>query len=94
MLFISNVFLHLYNRVLSTGIFPDIWIIATVAPLPKYNNPKDSSELSPVSLLPSSGKILEKLIQAQLSKFLNGTLFLSQHQHGLRKGLFQKYDFY
>ena len=32
------------------------------------------------------GKILEKLVHAQLSHFLEVTAFLSQFQHGFRKG--------
>ena len=86
MLCIPDVFLHLYNLVKESCIFPNSWKIATVVPLPKCNNPKDSSELRPVSLLPLVGKILEKLIHSQLTMFLENTMYLSQHQHGFRKG--------
>ena len=77
MLYIPRVFLHIYNRVRLTGIFPDTWKIATVVPLPKCSNPSDSSELRPVSLLPIVGKLLEKLIHSQISKFLENSKFLS-----------------
>ena len=86
MLCIPHVFLHLYNLVKDTCIFPNSWKIATVIPLPKCNNPKNSSELRPVSLLPIVGKIIEKLIHAQLSVFLENAVYISQHQHGFRKG--------
>ena len=85
MLYIPHVFLHLYNMVIGTGIFPDSWKIATVIPIPKCNNPNEPSELRPVSLLPLVGRILEKLIHSQLSLFLENTRFLSACQHGFRK---------
>ena len=86
MLFIPHVFLHLYNTVKETCIFPNRWKIATVIPIPKCSNPKEPSELRPVSLLPIVGKIVEKLIHAQLSTFLEGSNYLSEDQHGFRKG--------
>ena len=70
MLYIPHVFLHLYNIVRLSGIFPDTWKVATVIPLPKNNDPKNPSELRPISLLPIIGKIFEKLIHKQLSAFL------------------------
>ena len=85
MLYIPQVFLHLYNIVRLNGDFPDPWKIATVIPLPKNNDPKNSSELRPISLLPIVGKILEKLIHNQFSKFLENTHYLSGFQHGFRK---------
>ena len=85
MLFIPHIFLHIYNRIKSTGLFPNSWKLATVIPLPKCNKPKDASELRPVSLLPIVGKVLEKLIHVQMSMFLENTMFLSPNQHGFRK---------
>ena len=68
-LHIPQVILHIFNRVRSTGVFPDSWKVATVIPLPKCNNLIDPSELRPVFLLPLIGKIMEKLIHLQLSDF-------------------------
>ena len=85
MLYIPQVFLHLYNIVRLSGIFPDPWKSATVIPLPKCNEPKNPSELRPISLLPLVGKILEKLIHKQLSSFLENTNYLTNMQHGFRE---------
>ena len=85
MLCIPNVFLHLYNIVRDTSVFPNDWKIATVVPLPKCNNPSNPSELRPVSLLPIVGKIIEKLIHGQMSMFFENSQFLSQYQHGFRR---------
>ena len=85
MMYIPQLFLHLYNTVRLSGVFPDSWKIATVVPLPKVNDPKNPSELKPISLLPIVGKILEKLIHKQLSTFLENTNHLIETQHGFRK---------
>ena len=50
MLYMPQVFLHLYNIVRLSGDFPDSCKIATVIPLPKINYPKNPSELRPISL--------------------------------------------
>ena len=70
MLYIPHVFLHLYNIVRLSAVFPNCWKIATVIPLPKTNDPKKPSELRPILLLPIVGKILEKLIHKHISSFL------------------------
>ena len=79
-------FTHLYNRILVTGIFPDEWKCATVIPIPKKANPKSPNDLRPISLLPMPGKILEKLIHHQLTKFYEDTKYLTNTQNGFRKG--------
>ena len=84
MLYIPEVFVHMYNSVRLSGVFPDPWKIATVIPLPKTNDPKSPSELRPISLLPIVGKIMEKLIHKQLSTFLEDTNYLTNMQHGFR----------
>ena len=86
MFYMPNVFLHIYNRVSLTGVFPDTWKVATVVPLPKCNNQNDLFELRPVSLLPIIGKLMEKLRHVQLSQCFENSKYLSRHQHGFRKG--------
>ena len=69
-LYIPDILLDIFNKVLSTNIFPDSWKIATVIPLPKVDNPKLPYELRPISLLPLIGKIMEKIIHNQLKSYL------------------------
>ena len=68
-----------------SGKFPDDWKIATVIPLPKVDNPKTSSELRPMSLLPIIGKIMEKSVHTQLKDYLEENNLLTSQQHGFRK---------
>ena len=78
-------FTHLYNLVVSTGIFPESWKLATVSPIPKVNNPKYCSELRPISILPLPGKIIEQIIHDQIKTFLESSKYIATQQNGFRK---------
>ena len=54
---LNNVFLH--------SSIPQSWKDATIVPIPK----KDPGEFRPISLLPSLGKVMEKIILARLQTF-------------------------
>ena len=68
----SRELTHLYNRILTTGIFPDKWKIAMVTPIPKVSNATSPTDLRPISLLPVPGKLIEKVYHHQNSKFSGG----------------------
>ena len=84
-LYIPDVLLDIFNKVISTKSFPESWKIATVIPLPKVDNPKSPSELRPISLLPKIGKIMEKIIHTQIKDYLEDQHLLLLQQHGFRK---------
>ena len=77
---------HLYNCIISTGIFPDKWKIASVTPIPKISNATDPSDLRPISLLPIPGKLLEKFITEKMTKYLERKSYFSKLQFGFRNG--------
>ena len=60
----------MYNRSLATGLFPPKWKIATVIPLQKDGDKSDVNNLRPISLLPLSGKLLEKIIHNRMSQYM------------------------
>ena len=76
----------LYNRILTTGIFPDKWKIATITPIPKVTNASSPTDLRPISLLPIPGKLLEKHITVKMQNFLEDKNDLVPNQNGFRKG--------
>ena len=76
---------HLFNLTLKTGIFPKAWKKALVIPIPKTGNLTKVQNYRPISLLLLPGKLLEKLVHAQLSTHLENINFLSDNQHGFRK---------
>ena len=74
------------NLSLDTSSFPDAWKKALVVPIPKAGNLSQVQNYRPISLLPLPGKVLEKLMHAQLSFHLESNHILAQEQHGFRKG--------
>ena len=86
LMLISRELTILYNNILSSGIFPSKWKVATVTPIPKIPNASNPTDLRPISLLPVPGKLLEKYITTQLEHFLDDREFFSDFQSGFRKG--------
>lgn len=76
---------HLYNLVLTQGIYPDKWKIATVTPIPKIANPKLCGDLRPISILPLPGKIFEQIVSENIKDHLETTGYLVDQQNGFRK---------
>ena len=67
-----------------TGIFPDLCQLAKVIPIFKKDDPLDSCNYCPISLLPISSKIFEKIIHARIYKFLESNKLIYNRQFGFR----------
>ena len=76
---------HLFNLVINTGIFPDKWKIATVTPIPKVATATEPSDLRPISLLPVVGKLLDKYLTGNITKYLENNNYFCDSQFGFRK---------
>ena len=76
----------LFNLSFELGKFPDKWKSATIIPLYKGGDKTDVSNYRPVSLLPLPGKLIEKVVHAKMSKFLEQHSILTEKQGGFREG--------
>ena len=76
----------LFNNILSSGVYPNIWKLANVAPIHKKNDKQSIKNYRPISLLPICGKILEKIIFNQLYCFLTTNDLITKKQSGFRPG--------
>jgi hypothetical protein len=76
------------NLSLKTGHFPDIMKMALVTPLLKKSslNPDILSNYRPVSNLSFISKILEKVVDSQLSEFMSAHNLYEKHQSAYRPG--------
>ena len=76
----------LYNACLQNGIFPTLWGQSKVTPIPKRNKSSMSpGDWRPISQIPLPGKILEKIIHAQMTRYFDLNKILSTNQYGFRK---------
>ena len=74
----------LFNLSFELAEVPDVWKIAKVTPLPKTGNPKDVSNLRPISLLPLPSKLIEKIVHNRIYNHCNDNNLLDEKQGGFR----------
>jgi hypothetical protein len=74
--------LEVFNRCLKEGRFPRVWKQAEIAWIPKPGG----SGLRPVCLLPTIGKVYDKILATRLTYHLEVKGRLSDRQFGFRKG--------
>ena len=75
----------IFNKSLSSGIFPENMKLAIVKPLYKGKNKTEILNYRPVSLLPVLSKILEKIVYSRIVKFFNKHKVFYEGQYGFRK---------
>ena len=76
----------IYNNILSTSIYPDVWKIANVRPIFKKGDKQLIKNYRSISLLPICGKILEKIIFNRLYSYLHTNNLITNNQSGFRPG--------
>ena len=76
----------IYNNILSTSIYPDVWRIANVTPIFKKGDKQLIENYRPISLLPICGKILEKIIFNRLYSYLHTNNLITNNQSSFRPG--------
>ena len=79
---------YLYNACLQNGIFPEVWGLSKVTPIPKTTSHSTKpGDWRPISQICLPGKLLERIIHSQLSHYIETNKILSGNQYGFRKGL-------
>ena len=76
---------YMINFSIITGKYPTDWKVSKVIPLHKKGNKKFMKNYRPVSLLPVSGMILEKIVALQIEDFFEENKLLGSFQFGFRK---------
>jgi hypothetical protein len=76
---------HLFNHCLRLYHFPQSWKEAKIITLPKTGkDPKFPQNLRPISLLPTTGKLFEKVILKLLQQHIDEKGLLNASQFGFR----------
>ena len=84
---IAKPLAHIFNLSFSCGIFPDHMKIAKIIPIFKNGQKTEFTNYRPISILSQFSKILEKLFNLRLDKFLDANKILSNSQYGFRPGM-------
>lgn len=79
-------FTVLVNLILSKSIFPTAWKTAITTVIPKSGDTALVNNLRPISLIPITGKITEKIINSIMMDYLECNNLLFERQGGFRKG--------
>ena len=75
------------NMSLQQGIFPQCLKTARIIPVYKSGEKSKVNNYRPISILCAFGKILEKIVSAQLESYLNENNILTANQFGYRRGV-------
>ena len=76
----------IFTNCLRQGVFPEMWKCANVVPVHKKNEKNVKSNYRPISLLPTFGKMFEKLVYDSLYSHLVACNLLNPNQSGFRPG--------
>ena len=67
----TDALTDLFNKIVREEEFPAKLKLADVTPIYKKDDPTNSKNYRPVSVLPVTSKIFERLLQKQLSSFID-----------------------
>jgi len=76
---------RMFNESLGQGIVPSEWKKATVVPIHKGGDRGAKGNYRPISLLPTPGKMLEKIVHRHVMEHLEANNLLNENQDGFRK---------
>ena len=76
----------IFDNILLTGIYPDLWKQANLTPIHKKASKQLVKNYRPISLLPIFGKIFEKLVFQQLYSYFHSNNLITKNQSGFRPG--------
>ena len=76
----------IFQNILVTSTFPDVWKLANVVPIFKKGNKQLINNYRPISLLPISGKSFEKITFNNLYSYLDTNNLITKNQSGFRPG--------
>jgi len=78
--------LTIFNRVWQTKVYPSQWRDATVLSFHKRGKPSsEASSYRPIALTSCVGKLMEKIVNIRLMKYLETNDFISPIQFGFRR---------
>lgn len=81
---IAEPLAHIFNLSIGNGVFPTAWKISAITPIFKDGTRNAPENYRPISLLSVISKLLEKVVNKRLVKFVESHGLLSPRQFGFR----------
>lgn len=81
---LTPILTRLFSLSYDQGIFPDNWKTARIQPIPKKGKKTLVSNYRPIALLPTISKVMEKVINIQIVKYLESNHLINDRQYGFR----------
>lgn len=72
--------LAIFNLALKTSIYPTIWKLSRVTPIPKGGSRSKIENYRPIAVQSAFGKVFEDILNRRISSQIRP--FLSENQHG------------
>ena len=82
---LSPVLAKLFNKCIKLETFPDSFKIAYAVPVAKVPSPKSLGDFRLISLLSVFSKAFEKIVETNMTKFVNKNSILTSSQFGFRE---------
>ena len=76
----------IFNNIIRTGIFPDLWKSANVAPVHKKESKQFIKNYRSISLLPLFAKILERILFLNMHNLFSYNGLITKYQSGFQPG--------
>uniref|UniRef100_A0A6G5ABT2 Putative tick transposon n=1 Tax=Rhipicephalus microplus TaxID=6941 RepID=A0A6G5ABT2_RHIMP len=83
---IAKPLTHIFNEMISSGIYPDRLKIARVTLLHKGGKCNELGNYRPISVLSIFAKVAEKVLCTRFNKFLSAKNVIVEQQFGFQKG--------
>ena len=74
----------IFNNIIKTGIFPNIWKSANVTPIHKKESKQTVKNYRPISLLPLFAKIFERILFSKMYNYFISNNLITKNQSGFR----------
>ena len=71
--------IYIFNQIISTCTYPDIWKHSFIIPVHKKLNPNDVSNYRPISIICAASKIFEYILHKHLSLYFKDIIIEQQH---------------
>lgn len=84
---VAPLLCYIFNLIFKTGLFPQSLKIAKIVPVLKKGDARFMDNYRPISILSFLDKVLEKLIETRLSRYLKKFNLLTPSQFGFRAAL-------